>query len=88
MEKFFGGSPLGVLLRLVVLSIVVGIVFATLNIDATVILRGITNLAQKIYDLGFDSIEWLLQYFVLGAVIVFPIWFIARLFKTGSKSEK
>jgi hypothetical protein len=44
-------------------------------------------LAKRIYDLGFRSIDWLIQYFLLGALIVFPIWFIARLLGVlGGKS--
>ena len=29
--------------------------------------------------MGFDAIRWLWQYFLLGAVLVIPIWFILRL---------
>ncbi len=31
-------------------------------------------------DLGFDAINSLWRYFLLGAVIVVPIWLISRLF--------
>jgi hypothetical protein len=36
---------------------------------------------------GFDSIEWIVRYFLLGAVIVFPIWLIIRLFKTAGRGS-
>jgi Family of unknown function (DUF6460) len=29
--------------------------------------------------MGFDAFNWVLRYFLLGAVIVFPVWFIIRL---------
>ena len=29
--------------------------------------------------MGFDAVRWLWQYFLLGAVIVIPIWLILRL---------
>jgi hypothetical protein len=35
--------------------------------------------------LGFDSIEWIFRYFLLGAVIVFPIWLVVRLLKVGRR---
>lgn len=88
MEKLFGGHPVWVLLRLVVISVIVGIVLAALNLDATAILTGIQNLAERIYAMGFDAVEWVLQYFLLGAVIVFPIWLISRLFSAGGSSRK
>jgi hypothetical protein len=29
--------------------------------------------------MGWDAVEWAVQYFLLGAIIVVPIWVIARL---------
>ncbi|MBI1386016.1 MAG: integrase [Rhizobiales bacterium] len=88
MESFFGGRPLMVLLKLVVISIIVGIVLAALNLDAVAIIRGIRDLAERIYAMGFDAVEWVLQYFLLGAIIVFPIWLIARLLRIGSGGSR
>jgi hypothetical protein len=31
--------------------------------------------------MGFDAVRWLWRYFLLGAVIVLPIWLLARLAK-------
>ena len=36
-------------------------------------------------DMGFDAVEWALRYFLLGAVVVFPIWLIARIIKMAGK---
>ena len=78
-DLFFGGNPVGVLVRLVILSIVVGIVLKALNIDPANLFSHLEVLARRLYDLGFGVVEWALRYFLVGAVIVFPIWFIARL---------
>ena len=87
MENFFGGTPLMVLLRLAVISLIVGIVLAALNLDALELVQHLKLLAARVYNLGWDAIEWVLQYFLLGAVIVFPVWLIARLVKTMGKSS-
>ncbi len=87
MERFFGGSPAGVILRLVILSLVVGIVLGVLGLDAFDIVNSLRNLVVRIYNLGFDAFDWLFTYFLLGAVIVFPVWFVARLIKTAGKSR-
>lgn len=87
MERFFGGHPVGVVLRLIVLSIVVGVVLAALNIEPVAILNGIRNLAVRIYDMGFAAVGWIFDYFLLGAVLVFPIWLIARLLNFGGKAS-
>ena len=43
------------------------------------IIDSIQHLIRPIWNLGFDAIHWLWRYFLLGAVIVIPIWFIMRL---------
>ena len=78
MNQFFGGSPIAVILRLVILSIVVGIVLSAMGITPDNFFYSIRLLAHRIYDMGFGAIDWLFGYFVLGAIIVVPIWIIAR----------
>jgi len=81
MERFFGGNPALVLLRLVILSLIVGVVLAALGFSPYDLLQNIRDLAQRIYDMGFAAIEKGFRYFLLGAVIVFPVWVVMRVFK-------
>lgn len=74
----FGGSPLAVVIRLALISIVVGVVLSALGINLRNFFDRINELLRAIYDLGFGAIDWLLQYLLLGAIIVVPIWAIAR----------
>lgn len=85
LERVIGGSPGAVALRLVVLSIVVGIVLSALGLDPRDILQSITRLVERIYNMGFDAVEWVFRYFLLGAVIVIPIWIVMRLLKVGTQ---
>ena len=78
-KQLFGGNPVAVLVRLVILSIVVGIVLSALNIQPQEILQSIRLLGQRIYDLGFGAVRGTLGYLVLGAAVVVPIWLITRL---------
>jgi len=80
LTRFLGGSPLAVLGRLVMLSILVGVVLAAIGFDPWNIVTSIRRLFQWIYDLGFDAISGLWRYFLLGAVIVVPLWLISRMF--------
>jgi hypothetical protein len=81
MERFFGGNPALVLIRLAILSLVVGVVLAALGFSPFDILDSLRRLAARIYDMGFAAIEKSFRYFLLGAVIVFPVWLIVRVFK-------
>lgn len=80
LSRFLGGSPLAVFLRLALLSVLVGVVLAAIGFDPWNILYSIRRLFDWIYNLGFDAINGLWRYFLLGAVIVVPIWLISRLF--------
>src|SRR5262245_34409582 len=80
LYRFLGGTPLSVAFRLILLSILVGVVLAAIGFDPYNILRSIELLFRRLWDLGFDAINWLWRYFLLGAVIVIPIWFLSRLF--------
>ena len=80
LSRFLGGTPFSVALRLILLSILVGVVLAAIGFDPYNILRSIQLLFQRLWDLGFDAVNWVWRYFLLGAVIVIPIWLLSRLF--------
>jgi len=82
LTRFLGGSPTAVAFRLILLSILVGVVLAAIGFDPWNILKSIRLLFQRLWDLGFDAINWLWRYFLLGAVIVIPVWLLTRLFGT------
>jgi hypothetical protein len=77
--RIFGGSPLGVLGRLILVSILVGVILSALGLDPFDIVRSIERLISNIWNMGFDAVRWLWRYFLLGAVIVIPIWIILRM---------
>ncbi len=79
VARWAGGSPLAVLGRLVLVSILVGVILSALGLDPFDIVRSIRRLLQTIWDMGFDAFRWLWRYFLLGAVIVVPVWLIMRL---------
>ena len=81
IHRFFGGPPLSVIFRLVLLSILVGVILKVLGLDPFNIIRSIEDLVRYVWNMGFDALVWLWRYFLLGAVIVVPIWLIVRLIR-------
>ena len=79
VSRFLGGSPLSVAFRLILLSIVVGVILSAVGLDPWNILHSVEQLVRAIWDMGFDAIRWVWRYFLLGAVLVIPIWLIMRL---------
>jgi len=64
-------------LRLAVISLIVGVVLSALGINVNNLFYSLNILARRLYDLGFGSIEWILQYILVGAMVVVPIWLVA-----------
>ena len=79
VNRFLGGPPLSVLAKLVLLSIVVGVVLSAVGLDPWNILHSIERLIQSVWEMGFDAVRWLWRYFLLGAALVVPIWLLVRL---------
>ncbi len=82
VERFFGGRPLAVAGRLILLSILVGVILAAIGLDPWNIVESVRSLVEHIWNMGFDAVRWLWRYFLLGAVIVLPLWLLVRLIKT------
>jgi hypothetical protein len=80
LTRFLGGSPLAVAFRLVLLSILVGVLLAAVGFDPWNILSSIERLFRRLWELGFDAVSWVWRYFLLGAVIVIPVWLLSRMF--------
>ena len=85
--RFLGGSPASVALRLVALSIVLGLVLSALGFSPLDIATSVRALATRIYNSGFDAIIWAWRYFLLGAVIVFPVFLLMRLLRLGRRAR-
>ena len=77
--RIVGGSPVGVLVRLVLLSIVVGFILDAAHIDPRDIFRSLEELVRQIWSLGLEPLRKLWHYFLLGAAVVIPIWLVIRL---------
>jgi len=85
-RQFFGDSVGGTVLRLVLLSVVVGVVLSALGITPFNIVERLELLVRRIAELGLDTFRWAFNYFLIGAIIVVPIWFVVRLLKRDPKA--
>ena len=60
-------------------SVLVGVVLSALGLDPWNIIQSVERLIRNIWNMGWDAVRYLWRYFLLGAVIVIPIWIIMRL---------
>ena len=81
LTRFFGGRPLSVIFRLLLLSILVGVILEVLGLDPWNIIESLRTLVARVWDMGFEAVRWLARYLALGAAIVLPIWLVVRLMR-------
>jgi hypothetical protein len=80
MNNLFGGDPKIVLLKLIAVSVVVGVILATFGLDPYRLLYSLERLFNFITYNIRDIFETLWRYFLLGAAVVVPLWLLSRLF--------
>ena len=79
LNRFLGDSPLRVLVKLIVISFLVGIVMSVMGWSPYDVIYGARDLVVNAYYMGFDAFGRFIDYFLVGAIIVVPAFFIIRL---------
>jgi hypothetical protein len=82
--RFAGGSPATVV-RLIVVSFVVGIVLQTFGFDPATLLDEAVRDARRIIELGFTDIGQIGRILLTGAMVVVPVWLALRLLDSTSR---
>jgi hypothetical protein len=72
-----------VIFRLILLSILIGVILEVIGLDPWNILDSLRRLVLHVWDMGFDAVRWLWRYLLLGAAVVVPIWLIMRLVRVA-----
>lgn len=78
MDRIFGGPVVPTLLKLALLSVIVGLVFAVFGINPMDLWLNFGETIQEAWRMAFDAVNWSWQYAALGAIVVLPLWIIYR----------
>lgn len=84
MTRIFGGSPLGVLVRLALLCVIVGLVLDQLDLNAMEMFRWAARQVEEVIANSADVLRLIGRYFLIGAMVVIPIWIVLRIFRVGT----
>jgi hypothetical protein len=79
LARLLGDSPLRVLLKLLVVSFIVGLVMNAFGWSPLDVYYGIRNFFLDIWNLGFRAIDRFLGYILLGGAIVVPAFILLRI---------
>jgi len=88
LTRFLGDTPLRVFIRLLLLSLVVGLVLSALGISPWQIYQWVERAIRRVYDMGWAFFTNSLDYLIAGALIVIPLFLISRLFKMGGRRRQ
>lgn len=86
IQQALGGSPGSVLVKLVLVSLLVGVVLAAFGMTPWGFFHFIHETFVDIFGSGIEALHRIAGYAVSGAIIVVPIWLLMRVLsarKTG-----
>jgi len=84
INRFLGDTPGRTLVKLIVVSLIVGFVMSVFGLDPMDLLEGIRFFIIDLWYTGFDALGRVGQYLLIGATIVIPAFILLRLFASRS----
>ncbi len=79
VSRFLGGKPSSVAIKLLIISIVVGALLHFAGLSPAALVRGIGRMIESLIGSGWDAVRSVFEFAIYGAMLVVPIWLIARL---------
>lgn len=79
LERFIGGRPTSVVIKLVLISLMVGFVMSVFGFNAVDLVNTAIRMIEEALRDGTGVLRQLGSYILAGAAIVVPVWFILRL---------
>jgi hypothetical protein len=77
--RFLGGNPGSVAVKLAIISVIVGALLHFAGLSPAALVRGVGRMIESLIGSGWDAVRTVAEFAVYGAMIVVPIWLIARL---------
>ncbi|OQM73665.1 DUF6460 domain-containing protein [Manganibacter manganicus] len=79
LTRFLGDSPLRIIVKLLVVSFLVGLVMHAFGWTPLDVLYNIKRFFLDIWNLGFHALDRFFGYILLGAAIVVPAFILIRI---------
>jgi Family of unknown function (DUF6460) len=81
LYRLFGGPPFRVMIRLVFVSILVGVFLALFDLTPLALWRSIEILLRHFLVFSWETVFEVGQYLVYGLMVVLPVWFVLRVLR-------
>ncbi|MCO5732931.1 DUF6460 domain-containing protein [Rhizobium sp. SSA_523] len=80
MNRLLGDTPGRTIVKLLVVSLIVGFVMAVFDLRPFDIFYGLRDFILDLWHRGFDALGAVGDYLLAGAIIVIPAFILLRLF--------
>lgn len=85
VTQFLGDTPMRTFVKLAVISLVVGVIMAALDWTPYDLWYAVRDFANYLYFLGYEAFGRIGIYFVWGAMVVVPVFFVLRVLAFGKR---
>jgi hypothetical protein len=85
INSFLGDTPSRTIVKLAVMSLIVGIIMSALHFTPLDVWYAARDFVRWLYELGFEAFERIGIYFLYGAMIVVPVFIVMRLLAAGKR---
>ena len=72
----------GTIAKIAIASLVVGLILSFLDVSPRRALEGLGGVAQSAMEMVASFFAWALEYIIVGAAVVVPIWLIMVLLRS------
>jgi Family of unknown function (DUF6460) len=79
VSRFLGGRPSAVAIKLIIISVIVGALLHFAGLSPAGLVRGVSRMIESLLGSGWEAVRSVAEFALYGAMIVVPIWLIARL---------
>jgi len=62
--------------KLAIGSLILGLLLSMFSVSPRKLLEGLGSTALEIFDIVAGILEWAVEYILLGAVVIIPIWLV------------
>jgi hypothetical protein len=78
-------SVVSTVVKLAIISLLVGVALAFFDISPRSLVENLGGTVVEIYEVILRFLRWAVQYILLGAVVVLPIWLVFFLIRLAKK---
>lgn len=78
VTRFLGDTPGRTIVKLIVISLIVGIIMAALNFTPWDVWYAIRGFFERLWELGFRAFGRFGEYLLYGAMVVVPVFLLVR----------